>query len=71
MRLAEISRRVSLGVASLGHTLPYCLLVIWPAYRYFGKYVELFFLPFVVFQAWVYIWVAKTLCPLSQNRGRT
>jgi hypothetical protein len=60
----EISRRVNLSVASLGLILPYYLLVIWPAYHYFGKYVALpFFLPFVVFQAWVYIWVARTLCP--------
>ncbi len=64
MGLAEISRRVNLGVASLGLILPYCLLVIWPAYHYFGQDLVLpFFLPFVVFQVWVNILVARTACP--------
>lgn len=62
--LAEISRKVNLGVASLGLILPYCLLVIWPVYHHIGKYVALLFvLPFAVFQAWIHIWVARTLCP--------
>jgi hypothetical protein len=62
--LAEICRRESLTVASLALILPYCLLVIWPVYSRLGKDVTLpFFIPFVIFQIWLHMWVSKSRCP--------
>lgn len=61
--LAEISRRESILISSMGLILPYGLLVMWPASVYLEQYLNIFLLPPIIFYLKVFLWLLKTPCP--------